>query len=674
MGVTQYVGARYVPLFADPAEWDKTKVYEPLTIVLYQGNSYTSRQTVPVGIDINNDEFWVLTGNYNAQVEQYRKDVVRLEGEVDAEIERATSEEKALDTKIDSEIERAKTEESEIEQNISDTADKITESYKAADSAIETAYKKADSDIITKYDKEVSDIHDILTDESQLLKNEIETRQSQVSNTYKNVSYFGAVGDGVTDDTAALQNALNSKYNLIFDCLTYAVSELLNLTNQENKYLVGNGATIKLLDSARRTTAKDSDFQSILNIDGCNYLNISNLNIDANCGYVARPETNTGDDWDKYTEKRKQAYNCIDIKNCNYPVITNMYLTHGCVAMMYRLNNYGVIKGVKIYQTEADGIMVRDTCANTSISNCIAVETQDDTFDALGFSSTDSENKPLNTVYDSCIMVNGRGAMFCFEGSENTTASNCVSYGARFTPFKAGSYTQAQGKYSSKGKNQLINNCVFNLDSPLVSNTATNGLYMICTSVNSIYNDETYRAEAIKVDNCVFNINNRTTQKYYIDFTTGCSITNCVFNDAPFEVHLSKDILIENNKFRNTQFVTVSDSVFNNNVSGYEGNTSWFNVFYNVENMKVLNNQYIGTTGTSAIDTYKNTFTRTDSTVRSNIETDSGVFTVPAYNKIKLRGITPLATASYPANYYETCVVSDNNKLYTNVSGSWVEL
>lgn len=70
--VRQYIGARYVPLFADPAEWDNTKTYEPLTIVLHKGNSYTSRQYVPAGIDITNNDYWALTGNYNAQVEAYR--------------------------------------------------------------------------------------------------------------------------------------------------------------------------------------------------------------------------------------------------------------------------------------------------------------------------------------------------------------------------------------------------------------------------------------------------------------------------------------------------------------------------------------------------------------------------------------------------------------------------
>ena len=63
-----------MPLFADPLDWDKTKTYEPLTIVYHQGNSYTSRQSVPAGVDITNTTYWALTGNYNAQIELYRKE------------------------------------------------------------------------------------------------------------------------------------------------------------------------------------------------------------------------------------------------------------------------------------------------------------------------------------------------------------------------------------------------------------------------------------------------------------------------------------------------------------------------------------------------------------------------------------------------------------------------
>ena len=79
--IREYIGARYVPIFGrkdeDTIEWDNTDYYEPLTIVLYQGNSYTSRQFVPIGIDITNTDYWAQTGNYNAQIELYRQETQR---------------------------------------------------------------------------------------------------------------------------------------------------------------------------------------------------------------------------------------------------------------------------------------------------------------------------------------------------------------------------------------------------------------------------------------------------------------------------------------------------------------------------------------------------------------------------------------------------------------------
>lgn len=93
MSVREYIGARYVPIFGRKGEesiiWDSSKPYEPLTVVLYQGNSYTSRQFVPIGINITNEEFWAETGNYNAQVEQYRQEVLAFSGRLDR-VEEAT--------------------------------------------------------------------------------------------------------------------------------------------------------------------------------------------------------------------------------------------------------------------------------------------------------------------------------------------------------------------------------------------------------------------------------------------------------------------------------------------------------------------------------------------------------------------------------------------------------
>ena len=80
----EYTGMRYVPVFADPPEWSSANSYEPLEIVIHEGNSYTSKTFVPVGIDISDPRYWVLTGNYNAQVEQYRQEVLKFDGRINA--------------------------------------------------------------------------------------------------------------------------------------------------------------------------------------------------------------------------------------------------------------------------------------------------------------------------------------------------------------------------------------------------------------------------------------------------------------------------------------------------------------------------------------------------------------------------------------------------------------
>ena len=80
MGVTQYIGARYVPYIF--GEWQSNRTYEPLTIVTYNNGSYTSRKKVPINVAPTNSEYWAFTGNYNAQVEQYREEVQQLSEQV----------------------------------------------------------------------------------------------------------------------------------------------------------------------------------------------------------------------------------------------------------------------------------------------------------------------------------------------------------------------------------------------------------------------------------------------------------------------------------------------------------------------------------------------------------------------------------------------------------------
>lgn len=132
-GVREYIGARYVPVFANPPEWNDTRGYEPLTIVLHKGNSFTSTQYVPTGIDISDTKYWLETGNWNAQIEAYREEVQRFDARITQnangikanmaaiadEATARTSADTALQQLIESEETERKEADAELRQNLS---------------------------------------------------------------------------------------------------------------------------------------------------------------------------------------------------------------------------------------------------------------------------------------------------------------------------------------------------------------------------------------------------------------------------------------------------------------------------------------------------------------------------------------------------------------------------
>ena len=177
MATSQYIGARYVPLFADPYDWDDTREYEPLTVVYSNGNSYTSRQYVPKGTPLADENYWVVTGNYNAQVEQYRKETNAVSDKYDTVVKKsndalslaktnerdiaandaelAGTADSGLKTLITEETERAKLEESSINGKLAGTADsglktlitEETERAKREESSIDSKFPIASDSI-----------------------------------------------------------------------------------------------------------------------------------------------------------------------------------------------------------------------------------------------------------------------------------------------------------------------------------------------------------------------------------------------------------------------------------------------------------------------------------------------------------------------------------------------
>lgn len=174
-----YIGARYVPIFADPIEWDISKTYEPLTIVTYQGDSYTSKTFVPAQTEITNTEFWVRTGSYNAQVEQYRKEVQEVVTKMDDLEESVNNSISGFDTRLtqtETKVNSYETRVSNLENdntsnkaNISTNTSEIT-TLKEQIESINTEISSLDSRVETNEDS-ITTINENLTNLSNLVKN-----------------------------------------------------------------------------------------------------------------------------------------------------------------------------------------------------------------------------------------------------------------------------------------------------------------------------------------------------------------------------------------------------------------------------------------------------------------------------------------------------------------------
>ena len=163
-GQNVYVGHRYVPKIF--GEWNNDNTYEALAIVTYQGASYTSRQPVPIGVDIFNEEFWVVTGNYNAQIEYYRQDVVN------------------------------------VKNNMQSLKTEVSDTY------VDTRLNTQES-----------------------LNKRIEAELNYLNEKYINVKDFGAIGDGIVDDTVAIQNALDMKVPVLIPEGTFKITKPLEVYN-----------------------------------------------------------------------------------------------------------------------------------------------------------------------------------------------------------------------------------------------------------------------------------------------------------------------------------------------------------------------------------------------------------------------------------------------------------
>lgn len=240
MPIKKYIGARYAPKFM--GAWDKTKEYAALSVVYANEQSYVSRKTVPANTEITNTEFWIMSADWNAQVTQYNQNVERYEKEV-------LKYSDTVNSLVGKTVYTYNTKDDMVEDKrvqLNDTL--MTCGYAKVNDKMGSFYKA----VATTSAKAIALQNNLYAAPFELT----EAKDSDIATPQQ----YGAIGDGIADDTAAVQAALNSdKGFVVIKAGTYNIKSMLRITNNVSVYMANNAIL--------KATA---DMESVISIDNTN--------------------------------------------------------------------------------------------------------------------------------------------------------------------------------------------------------------------------------------------------------------------------------------------------------------------------------------------------------------------------------------------------------------------
>ena len=234
--ITNFVAINSVK-YANPIVWDITSQYETNTVVLdSSGNAYLSVQPVPAGVALDREEYWTKIGNFSALWDSVRSAITPYD-----EQHSTTA---SIDHKPGDWV--------WLENDLL----LITKNITAGDKYVDGANCKKTNlhDLFTTLGDAIkSDVNTLSVD----LQAEITAREeadTSLQNLFNreiagkgfiNFKQFGAIGDGITDDTDAVKQAFNTAIStgrsIFVDSGTYKISDeiIVDCTLPDNRWGTG---------------------------------------------------------------------------------------------------------------------------------------------------------------------------------------------------------------------------------------------------------------------------------------------------------------------------------------------------------------------------------------------------------------------------------------------------
>ena len=273
--------------YANPIQWDITSQYEANTVVVdSNGNAYLSVQPVPSGVSLDRTEFWTKIGNFDelwadvkkaitpndeghsptATADRAVNDLVWVNGALvrvtramiagDAYVPGSNCVSSStnevlhyLVTAFNEGLNAEKTARENADTQLQTDIDNETQARKDAVTQLQTDIDnetQARKDAITQLQTDIGNETQARIEADKKLQKQIEDKSS---GAFANVKDYGALGNGLADDTEAIKRAMASGLPLLFPDGTYNIAQDVTLTGSYfayNAMLIANTCTVTI--------------------------------------------------------------------------------------------------------------------------------------------------------------------------------------------------------------------------------------------------------------------------------------------------------------------------------------------------------------------------------------------------------------------------------------------
>ena len=497
--------------YADPIQWNITTQYEKNNVVIdpVSGTAYISTQPVPSGVALTNTDYWTeifslseIITNINNNLTTHSDEgttatfssavgdwllwngalyvVISSINPGDAYTEGSNIEAKSVEELVAGYITDILSKIGDISSLTTTDKTSVVNAINEIDgdvgdlSSLTTTDKSSVVNAINEIDGDVGDLSSLTTTDKSSVVNALNEVYSMIGSgaTWASVRDYGAVGDGVTDDSAAIQACIDANDVAYFPKGNY-LSKMLKV--HDNSYLLGDNAVLTLpigLDSGDLIGELEPnyDFQMSANIcgDSVDSVTIRGFIIDGNV--LGRTDD---------TVKKADGiffFNSSNIKI--YDVYIKECLAHGFE--YYRCND-SLIENCRCDKSGqcrkeylvggGDSFIFHANCNNCSAVNCYSYYSWDLGFEMEGRgvgSYSDESIKKCSFI--NCVVDHSRDHGFMMFNSIGCLISNCIAYYTHYlssAPWNDGAAFIVLGGHS----NVLTNNIARNVTKHFLSIT-----------------------------------------------------------------------------------------------------------------------------------------------------------------------------------------------------------